>query len=134
MSGNCRHAQPGFGKNEMYPCVDEWVTYGLAVTGLAVNGTAGSTSLTVDLKYEPNVRSGDEPALVHSSVVTTGLTPGKKYLIHRYVGTETLPHGPPFTSPNATVAVTADAQGTAAWANPPLFESNSAVYHFAEAA
>ena len=26
MLGNCKHAQPGFGRNEMYPCFDESVT------------------------------------------------------------------------------------------------------------
>ena len=36
MQGNCKHAGRGFGKNEMYPCFDKHVTYGLAVTGLAV--------------------------------------------------------------------------------------------------
>ena len=29
MDGNCDTAQPGFGKNEMYPCFDELVTYGI---------------------------------------------------------------------------------------------------------
>lgn len=33
MNGNCKFAGAGFGKNEMYPCIDESVTYGLAVTG-----------------------------------------------------------------------------------------------------
>jgi hypothetical protein len=28
MGGNCAAAQPGFGKNEMYPCIDKSVTYG----------------------------------------------------------------------------------------------------------
>ena len=35
MEGNCKDAGSGFGKNEMYPCFDEDVTYGLSVTGLA---------------------------------------------------------------------------------------------------
>ena len=37
----CLHFQ-GWGKNEMYPCIDQNVTYGLAVTGLAVAGTSVS--------------------------------------------------------------------------------------------
>ena len=36
MEGNCNDAQPGFGKNEMYPCIDENVTYGLAVRTTAL--------------------------------------------------------------------------------------------------
>jgi hypothetical protein len=34
MEGNCANAQPGYGRNEMYPCFDTDVTYGLAITGL----------------------------------------------------------------------------------------------------
>lgn len=40
----CLHFQ-GWGKNEMYPCIDQNVTYGLAVTGLAVAGTSVSGAL-----------------------------------------------------------------------------------------
>ena len=47
MNGNCKNAGAGFGKNEMYPCFDSSVTYGLAVTGLAVTG-----SLPVSLTTE----------------------------------------------------------------------------------
>ena len=34
MDGNCRDAQPGFGRNEMYPCINDQVDYGIAVAGI----------------------------------------------------------------------------------------------------
>lgn len=62
------------------------MTYGLAVTGLAVKGTAGETSLTVSLTYEPCIRHGETAIAVQSSNVTVrGLAPAKKYTIYRYV-------------------------------------------------
>lgn len=129
MEGNCKDAGAGFGHNEMYPCIDEDVTYGLAVTGLAVNGTSGKTSMQVKLKYEPNVRNGDKPVAIHPAISVTGLNPSKSYRILRYVGTDTLPAGPPFSSPNATTTVTAGPDGKASWADAPPFMSDDAVYH-----
>lgn len=129
MEGNCKHAEAGFGKNEMYPCIDQNVTYGLAVTGLAVNGTQGRTSVAVDFVYEPNVRSFEKPVTVHPTVTATGLKPGSEYKMLRYVGVASLPFGPPFTSPNASYAFKADKQGNGMWAAPG-FSSHSAVYHF----
>ena len=57
MDGNCADAGSGFGQNEMYPCIDKDVTYGLSVTGLAVTGAADlpRVSLVVDTTYEPDV-------------------------------------------------------------------------------
>ena len=135
MEGNCGSAQPGWGRNEMYPCVDSSVTYGLAVTGLAVNGTAGSTSLVVDVKYEPNVREGDAPMPVVGNVTVAGLTAGGSYTIYRYVGTETLPSTAAYAprGANASKSVVADSTGEASWLGMPPFSSDEAVYHFAVA-
>ena len=36
MDGNCANAGSGFGRNEMYPCFDEKVTYGLATKVIVV--------------------------------------------------------------------------------------------------
>jgi len=140
MESNCASAEPGWGRNEMYPCIDSSVTYGLAVTGLAVNGTAGTTSLVVDVKYEPNVREGDSPMAVNGNVTVTGLAVGGSYTIYRYVGTETLPSnaGAQFrarmmSTANMSKPVTADSEGEARWLNMPTFSSDEAVYHFAVA-
>ena len=47
--GNCKGAGAGFGKNEMYPCFDQSVTYGMATTGLNVTGMGAlRTSLAVE--------------------------------------------------------------------------------------
>ena len=50
MEGNCAKAGRGFGKNEMYPCFDEKVSYALAVKGLAVNGTTYPVAITTDVR------------------------------------------------------------------------------------
>lgn len=134
MDGNCKIAREGFGKNEMYPCIDENVTYGLAVTGLDVQGTIGHTSMTVDFKYEPNVRTGQPAAAVHTNVTVVGLEPLKKYQLLRYIGTATLPKGPPFKAPNVSTEIIAGLKGTVSVSTLPPFMSDQAVYHFTVAA
>ena len=114
---SCAIARPGFGKNEMYPCVDKNVTYGLAVTGLLVGGAVGTTSMTVNLPYEPNIRTGETAIQIHPNISVAGLAPGKAYKILRYIGTASLPPEAPFAAPEASHAVTADAQGRATWAD-----------------
>ena len=134
MEGNCKIARPGFGKNEMYPCIDKNVTYGLAVTGLAVTGTVGKTSIEVDFRYEPNVRTGEMPVDVQANVTVTGLAPDGKYTLLRYVGTEALPQGPPFGLAHWSTSIQADAKGKAYVSRTPAFKSNQAVYHITIAA
>ena len=136
MEGNCKAAGKGFGKNEMYPCVDANVTYGLAVTGLDVAGAAGRTAVQVDFQpgYEPNVREGEAPIDVHANVTVTGLTPGDTYTLLRYVGTSTLPKGPPFGLCNWSTSVVSDENGMAFVNAAPPFKSDLAVYHLTVAA
>ena len=113
----------------MYPCIDQNVTYGLAVTGLQVAGTSGNTSIEVDFRYEPNVRTGEVPLDVTANVTVTGLAPGRHYLLLRYVGTETLPRGPPFAKAHWSTSIRANAKGEAFVPRTPTFKSNQAVYH-----
>ena len=129
MEGNCKIARAGFGKNEMYPCIDQNVTYGLAVTGLQVAGTVGRTSIEVDFRYEPNVRTGAMAMDVSANVTVTGLAPGHRYMLLRYVGTDTLPQGPPFGLAHWSTPIQANAKGVAFVPRTPAFKSNDAVYH-----
>jgi len=132
MQGNCRHAGSGFGKNEMYPCFDDHVTYGLAVTGINVQGTL-PVSLSVDITKEPNVRSGSRPSQIHGKVTVTGLTSGTSYTIYRYKSTADLPSKQPF-APNAEYTTDFVASGTSyTWSDPHTFASNSATYYLAAA-
>lgn len=71
---------------------------------------------------------------VHANVTVTGLMPNQKYTILRFVGTENLPSGPPFSAPNATQAITAGPDGKATWTGATPFMSDEAVYHFTVAA
>jgi hypothetical protein len=101
MDGNCKNAGSGFGKNEMYPCFDESVTYGLAVLGLDVNATDASPLFPVSVSTpgsagEPNVRAGQSAVPLLATLTVTGLTSGSKYVLYRYNGTALLPQAPPF--------------------------------------
>ena len=144
MSGNCAKAGRGWGKNEAFPCIDENVTYGLAITGLKIaageqggvggggNGVHGHTSLsTGGLTYEPNVRGGQNATLVHPTVHVSGLKPLAPFVVLRYIGTASLPTSPPpFASPNCSHNVVADKDGNAQWVGGPPFASDEAAYHF----
>lgn len=91
MQGNCKNAQAGFGKNEMYPCIYDQVDYGLAVTGLLTNASTLRLTLDVDRQEEPNVRMWQLPVNLHGTVQVSGLQKGSKYILYRFKGTEALP-------------------------------------------
>jgi len=130
MEGNCRNAGSGFGKNEMYPCVYNQVTYGLAVTGLDVQGTL-PVSLTVDITQEPNVRNfWISPKEVHGTVEVTGLTASQNYVLYRFSGTENLPSQAPWTGYEHQTPFTASSD-TWTFQDPNTFMSNTATYYIA---
>jgi len=91
LQGNCEAAQPGFGKNEMYPCIDSNVTYGVAVRGLDLGSNLPRVSLVVNIDQEPNVRDFQRPIQISGNVTMSGLTPGSSYVLYRYDGTESVP-------------------------------------------
>jgi hypothetical protein len=130
MQGNCLHAGSGFGKNEMYPCFYEKVTYGLALTGLQVKGSL-PISLQVDILTEPNIRQGDPPKPIHGTVTVSGLSAGSQYTLFRFNSTKNLPSRPPF-APTAeyTTDFTASSS-TWKFQDPHTFMSNSATYYLA---
>jgi len=131
MDGNCKDAVPGFGHNEMYPCVDKDVTYGLAMTGLNITGATLPTSLfTSGAHGEPNVRQGQPSVPLTGTVTVGGLTSGSSYVLYRYNGTETLPSGPPFTGYQYKTPFTATGP-TWALTDPTTFDSDSAIYYIA---
>ena len=132
MMGNCKDAGAGFGKNEMYPCFDQSVTYGLATTGLNVTGNVHA-SLAVDITAEPDVRQFQKATQIHGTVTAHGLTAGSTYSIYRYPDTASVPAGPPFAAgASHTHKFTATAD-TFTWADPNTFSSHSATYYLAAA-
>ena len=135
MTGNCKNAGAGFGKNEMYPCFDQQVTYGLAVTGLNVSGSTFPVSLSTPGSIsEPDVRMGQAPSNLKGTVTVTGLTAGSRYILYRYGSTAALPAGPNFdTGYDAKTPFTA-AAGSFTYEDPKTFASNTAVYYVAVAA
>jgi hypothetical protein len=133
MSGNCATAVPGFGHNEMYPCFDSHVTYGLAVAGLNVSGPLLPVSLaTAGAAGEPNVRVGAPAVPLTGTVTVSGLTSGAPYILFRYNGTDTLPSGPAF-APGAFQARTPFTAAGDTWTfvDPLPFSSDSATYYLA---
>jgi hypothetical protein len=130
LQGNCREAQAGFGKNEMYPCIDEQVTYGLAVTGIAVEG-ALPVSLEIPDTSEPNVRNPfSRPSNLHGTVTVSGLQVGKEYVLYRFSGTDSLPSKAPFSGYEDMTTFTAQ-DSTWTFEDPKTFKSNSATYYVA---
>jgi len=129
LEGNCQIAEAGFGKNEMYPCFDKQVTYGLAVTGVNVQGTL-PVSLTIDITQEPNVRSWSRAKAIHGVVEVSGLTTGEDYVLYRFSGTESLPSKAPWTGYEHMTAFTASSS-TWNYEDPNTFMSNSATYYIA---
>ena len=133
MDGNCAHAGRGFGKNEMYPCFDSSVTYGLAVTGLAFNGSVPVKTLPVSVMtggavYEPNVRLGQQAKRLTANVTVADLVKEYWYVVYRYESTENLPIAPPFDV-GYTHKVRFRAMGSShTFADPHSFSSDSAVY------
>jgi hypothetical protein len=144
MDGNCKDAQAGFGKNEMYPCIDEDVTYGLAVTGLAVANSETTpllpVSLTVDTVAEPDVRRDDAPVPLHGVVEVTGLQAAQAtglatFALYRFASTAALPENSASLEASSfehRTLFTVD-PGVDSWTfdDPDTFESNSATYYVA---
>ena len=136
MDGNCAAAQAGFGKNEMYPCIDADVTYGLAVTGLAVDDGAGElarVALEIDAAEEPDVREGEKPLALRGTLTVTGLTPGAEYALYRYNGTAALPAAAPFDLGAEVATRFTPTLATWRYVDPEPLMSNTAVYYLAVA-
>jgi hypothetical protein len=130
MEGNCLDAQPGFGKNEMYPCFDDQVTYGLAVTGMKVNGSL-PVSLSVDIVAEPNVRYFQKAIPVHGTVTVSGLNAGSSYTLFRYDSTDSVPATPPFDTTAQHITNFVASADTWLYKDPISWMSNTAVYYLA---
>jgi hypothetical protein len=95
MEGNCLNAQPGYGKNEMYPCIYETITYGYSMMGLdSEEVAAGKTlplSLFVNCTDEPDVRQREAPALLQGHITVAKLTAGVSYSVFRWDDYTTFP-------------------------------------------
>lgn len=124
MEGNCRHAGSGFGRNEMYPCFDSSVTYGLAVTGLAVGGKTVPTAITTSgSSSEPNVRAWQRPSTLFAKVHVSELNVGSSYTTYRFDSTAAFPSS---HSNSWTFKATSD---THSFADMTSFSSDSSVYY-----
>ena len=132
MLGNCLHAQPGYGHNEMYPCFDNDVTYGLAITGLATAGPVLPVALfTPGAASEPNIREGQPPIPLSGTVVVSGLAAGDRGVLYRYNGTAAVPAGPPYDVGFEYATPFTAAASSWTFQDPHTFLSSSATYYVA---
>jgi hypothetical protein len=119
----------------MFPCFDQSVTYGLAVTGLNVSGATFPLSLsTPGSVSEPDVRMGQSPSSLTGTVTVTGLTVGASYILYRYNSTAALPMGPNFDIGYDTKTPFTAAAPSWTFDDTKPFASNTAVYYVAVAA
>jgi len=104
MEGNCKDAQPGWGYNEMYPCIYDDISYGYSITGLAdANTQTLPLSLYVNSTEEPNIRQHKPPSLLQGQIIVSGLTEGVSYSVYRWDDYTSFPRNgeyenSPFTS------------------------------------
>lgn len=132
MKGNCLHAQPGYGRNEMYPCFDTEVTYGLAITGIDTAGPILPVALvTSGAVSEPNIRDGAPAVNLTGTVTVGGLQAGAHAVLYRYNGTETVPAQPPYDVGAVTITPFTATGPTWTFADPLPFLSSSATYYIA---
>lgn len=133
MEGNCKEAGSGFGKNEMYPCFYDKVTYGLAVRGLQKTGNL-PVVLNVDRQDEPDVRQPfSRAAQLRGTVTVSGLAVGQSYVLYRYDSTGSLPSGSAVEGFEHKIPFTADGESWT-FKDPNTFSSHSATYYVAVSA
>lgn len=102
METNCRDAQPGYGKNEMYPCIYYDTVYGYSITGLQQESGSSSNAdngmmplvLYVNSTSEPDIIEGEEPAAFQGHVVVSSLQNGTDYFIYRWDDIYAYPKNP----------------------------------------
>ncbi|GMH56987.1 hypothetical protein TrST_g9702 [Triparma strigata] len=128
MDGNCDAAQAGYGKNEMYPCIYEDLTYGYSITGLKVQRLdSEEVAVFFDEVDEPDVRSGETVADLHANVIIPNAVAGVKYNIERYDGVENFPASGSGVVSTTTVIDGVD--GGITWADPTGVPSDTSTMY-----
>ena len=85
MDGNCKDAGSGYGKNEMYPCIYEDLTYGTAITGVSGGvDTDLSIGLLLSRSDEPDVREDIPAEPLTGSLVIEGVSEGDALMVYRF--------------------------------------------------
>lgn len=126
MDGNCNDAGSGYGKNEMYPCIYEDLTYGTAIS--AIKGIDGpSASITVNCTDEADVRENEPPTPLQATVKIEGLESGKDYILKRFDGLSTFPmYG---DLPSLIYKVTGTDKDFVTFVDPQTFISNNSTLY-----
>jgi hypothetical protein len=91
MEGNCKDAQPGWGKNEMYPCIYDQKNWGAAMKGL-VDPYQKRKQINVQLfdehnniqLGEPNIRDGETAVDFNVKLTISEIKPNFVYELYQY--------------------------------------------------
>ena len=85
MEGNCADAQAGWGENEMYPCINNDLTYGTAITGINdKNVKTISVNLVINSISEPDIREDVDPSAFTGTLEFANLDEAKTYAVYRF--------------------------------------------------
>ena len=88
MEGNCSNAQPGWGRNEMYPCLEYRHSFGVAILGNVNDDQGLQVSLNVGRSDEPDIRAGS-PAEDLTLTVTCYNQVQGSFALYRFDGGNT---------------------------------------------
>lgn len=134
MDGNCSEAVPMYGKNEMYPCIEQVHAFGVAITGL-VQGPTLPTYLKMSSTDEPDVASGKPPGDLYATVTVSGAEAGRKYKMYRFDrGNAVVPASSEDYEQEADWCLTFDGTGDDfVWADShPILSNTSVAYRTIE--
>ena len=107
MNGNCKDAQPGWGKNEMYPCIYDQQNWGAALKGL-IDPLKRAKPLVLTLYYdnnnivlsEPNVSIGDDAIFFTQHLECMDLEPKTDYVLYNWSSISEFPTDSNFEESN----------------------------------
>lgn len=125
MEGNCADAGDGYGKNEMYPCIYDFKTYGTAITGVqGVTPDEVPVAVLVDTTDEPDVREDEAPTPLTATVIIDG-DADEKFTVYRFDGGDNFPAGDDFSGATSVY----EGVSTGGWVDPNTFMSNTSVMY-----
>jgi len=128
MEGNCRDAGDGYGKNEMYPCLYNELTYGTSITG--VSGSSADdvpVAILVNSTEEADIRENASPEPYEAKVIVDGDDASAKYSVFRFDGLDSFPSAGDDWDETASFVYTGLPSGT--FTDPNNFLSNTSVMY-----
>lgn len=132
MTGNCANAQPGYGKNEMFPCLDQSNASLVGITGLKYDAsvTTYNTSLYVSYLDEPNIRDGINAVGMYGTLEISTLTKDKPYITYRYDSFTDFPTDGLYQAGNySSTNIFTPTTDTYIYVDPKVIDSSGSTYY-----